>query len=126
MKIQRAVYEIEALPLSGDWAHQVACEKFGAELVDSFPKVSCGRHVGKPRGYLCYIKATVGGWANNLPSGRGVVFPGTSDWKLAMVTQDDDPRGHSVVARWTWSKDGAYFGDRDRPVRQRDHRDWHS
>ena len=80
MKIQRAVYEIKALPLSGDWAHQVACEKFGAELVDSFPKVARGRHAGKPGGYLCYIKATVGGWANNLPSGRGVVFPGASDW----------------------------------------------
>jgi hypothetical protein len=100
MAVQRAVYQVNAHALSGDWAYKVACEKFGADLVDTFPKFTRGPRKGALKGYLCYIKVSVGGWANNLPGGRGVLFPGTSDWKLAMAGQYDDPKGHSVVARW--------------------------
>lgn len=100
MSVQRAVYEVKAIPLAGEWAYKTACEKFGVELVESFPKFTRGPRAGKLKGYLCYVKATVGGWANNLPGGRGVLYPGTSDWKLAMAGQYSDPKGHSVVARW--------------------------
>lgn len=106
MGVQRAVYEVKAISLSSDWAYKTACEKFGVELIDSFPRFSRGPRTGKLKGYLCYIKATVGGWAENLPSGRGVLFPGASDWKLAMAVQNEDPKGHSVVATWD-SKGGV-------------------
>lgn len=98
--VQRAVYEVKSLPLSGEWAYKVACEKFGPELVDSFPRFTRGPRKGQLKGYLCYIKATVGGWAQNLPAGPGVLFPGAHHWKLAMAEQYSDPTEHSTVARW--------------------------
>ncbi|WP_454914454.1 hypothetical protein [Variovorax gossypii] len=78
----------------------MACEKFGQALVDSFPRFAHGPRKGKLKGYLCYIKATVGGWAHNLPNGAGVLFPGAHHWKLAMVTQYSDPKEQLTVARW--------------------------
>ncbi|WP_041793445.1 hypothetical protein [Rhodoferax ferrireducens] len=100
MGVQRAMYEVKAIPLANAWAYKTACEKFGDGLVETFPRFSRGPRKGSLKGYLCYIKATVGGWAENLPGGRGVLFPGTSDWKLAMAAQVSDPKGHSVVATW--------------------------
>ena len=93
-RVQRAVLEVKALPLSGEWAYKVACEKFGQDLVDSFPRSTKGPREGELKGYLCYLKATVGGWTDNLPNGgRGVVLPGASGWKLAMEMQLSDPKG---------------------------------
>ena len=57
------------------------------------------------KGFLCWTKCSVGGWTHDLPSdpGRaGVVRPGTSDWRLTMARPEADPRGHSIVARWTY------------------------
>ncbi len=100
--VQRATFEVKALPLSGEWAYRVACEKFGRDLVDSFPRFTRGPRKGQLKGYLCYIKASVGGWSYNVPGypqGR-VVYPGCTDWKLAMADQYNDPKEHSTVARW--------------------------
>ena len=80
MGVQRAMYEVKAIPLTDTWAYKTACENFGDGLVESFPRFSRGPRKGSLKGYLCYIKTTVGGWAENLPVGRGVLFPGTSDW----------------------------------------------
>ena len=102
--IQRARYTIIEAPLAGDWGHKVACEKFGADLVESFPRLSRGPRAGALKGYLYAIKVEVGGWAHNapgMPLGGGVLRPGTRDWCLRMVGGDSDPKGHSVVARWT-------------------------
>lgn len=99
-RVQRAKYRLLALPLSGEWAHKVAKEKFGAELMDELPRILRGRDQRRVRGLLCFIKTEVGGWAENLPGGRGVLFPGTSDWKLAIADQHSDPHGHSVIATW--------------------------
>lgn len=86
----------------------MACEKFGAQIVGKFPLHARGAAAGKPMGYLLFITATRGGWAYNVPGysqGR-IVYPGSSDWKLAMRIQDADPRGHSVVATWHRGRDG--------------------
>ena len=29
-----------------------------------------------------------------------MIYPGTSDWRIAMQPQGADPRGHSTVATW--------------------------
>lgn len=106
---QRANYRVCAAAHSNDWGYKVACEKFGAEVVGRFPVHTRGAAAGRPKGYLLFIKATRGGWAYNVPGypqGR-IVYPGSSDWKLAMHIQEIDPHGHSVVATWHRGRDGT-------------------
>jgi len=102
-RVQRADYELKAIPLNSEWGYKVACEKFGSDLVDSFPRFSKGKRKGLLKGFLCFVKVSIGGWAQNFPSGATVLTPGIKDWKLAMVEQDGDPKCHSTVA--TWSQD---------------------
>ena len=99
---QRAKYEVQAFPLSGDWAYKVACEKFGNELVDTFPRFTRGARKGQLKGFLCYLQVSEGGWMSSALAGRrpGVLLPGSQDWHLAMATQYQDPHGHATVATW--------------------------
>lgn len=100
-RVQRAVFELKFVPLSDEWARTVAEEKFGAELIASVPVFRNGPRKGKPKGYLSFIKCSVGGWGY-VPwvSGGCVIMPGTHDWRLSMATPYGDPKEHSLIARW--------------------------
>lgn len=105
--IQRAAFETKSAPLSSDFGRKVAEEKFGAELVGRFPTFTRGPRKGMLKGYLCWTKCTVGGWARSHPEDRslpGVVKPGTSGWRITMAHPDSDPNGHAIVARWTYAR----------------------
>lgn len=106
--IQRASFEQKTAPLSSEFGKKVAIEKFGEQLVACFPVFSKGPRKGLMKGYLCWTKCTVGGWARSHPDSGGtlggVVKPGTSGWRITIEHPDLDPRGHSVVARWTYAK----------------------
>jgi hypothetical protein len=108
----RAVFTLIAAPLADTWGLKVATEKFGTELIEAMPRHSKGRNAGKLRGYLCFVKCASGGWATDVPipgfpvSG-GVIYPGTSDWRLTLRAHDEDPRGHSTVATWIRGSQGA-------------------
>lgn len=111
MPVQRATFERKVVALSTEWGRKVATEKFGEQLVGSFPTFTRGPRKGLLKGFICWTKCAEGGWTNNVPdqSGRttglgGVVKPGTSGWRLTMAHPDADPCGHSIVARWTWCK----------------------
>lgn len=96
---QRAQYETKVAPLSGDWGLRVATEKFGAELLATFPVYTRGPRKGKLKGALCWTACTVGGWSRNPPGGgrATVLRPGTYDWHLTLTP--DDANG-SRVAEW--------------------------
>lgn len=107
----RAVFRVIAAPLASEWGYKVAVEKFGRELVDSIPRIPQGKNTGKVSSYLCFVKCEKGGWASHaplpqFPIGGGVIYRGTSDWRIALRTQHEDPHGHSTVARWTTGKQG--------------------
>lgn len=109
MTVQRALFESKVAPLSTDFGRKIAAEKFGEQIVSTFPAFTRGPRKGLIKGFLCWTKCAVGGWARNHPDhpGRaGVVKPGTSHWRLAMAHPDADPFGHSVVARWTYVSGG--------------------
>lgn len=100
MRIQRAQYEDKSAPLSSEFGRKVAAEKFGEELVASFPVFSRGPRKGQLKGLLCWRKCSVGGWSHSV---GGVVRPGTSAWRLTMAYPDSDPNGHAVVAEWDYN-----------------------
>ena len=92
--------------LSGDWGYKVACEKFGTDLIDSFPRFSRGPRKSKLKGFLCCLKVETGGWCHNLPGspGRaGVLRPGTYDWRITMADPNADIRHHAIVATWDYN-----------------------
>ncbi len=105
--------EHKGAPLSSPWAYGVACEKFGKELVDLFPRITRGPRKGQLKGYLLWAKITRGGWVVDGPgAGNGhVETPGAKYWRLAMEWNQFD--GHDwegsrgdVVAYWDW-RDGV-------------------
>lgn len=108
--VQRAAFETKTAPLSSEFGRKVASEKFGEQVVASFPTFSRGPRKGELKGFLCWTKCTVGGWTHNHPDKGGdrggVLRPGTYHWRLTMAHPQADPHGHSIVARWTWVKGG--------------------
>lgn len=105
-RVQRATFTVKTAALSGEWGYRVACEKFGAELIDSFPVYSRGPRKGQRKGVIEWIKCDVGGWTYQHPEtrGAGVVFPGVYGWNVRMTGVYSDPKNHSVVARWYWDR----------------------
>ena len=108
MVVQRAVFEKRTAPLSYSFGLKVVREKFGDQFfMENWPKYSKGPRKGKFKGFICWTKCSVGGWARSHPSEpglSGVVKPGSSDWRVAMIEPEADPHGHSIVARWTYVK----------------------
>lgn len=105
--VQRAAYERKSVDLSNEWAATTAREKFGAEIVARFPTFSKGPRKGLPKGYLCWVKCTEGGWTyEDTGNGRGggVLKPGSHFWRLTLIHPDLDREGRTVIARWTWAK----------------------
>lgn len=106
--VQRAAYERKVVSLSSEWAATTAREKFGAEIVGRFPTFSKGPRKGLPKGYLCWVKCTEGGWTYAEEMGGalrgGVLKPGSHFWRLTLNHPDMDREGNTVVARWTWAK----------------------
>jgi hypothetical protein len=98
--IQRAHFEDRSVPLSNEWGQRVAREKFGDDVLEAFPRFTRGPRKGQLKGYLRYLKVSVGGWAHRGGGSAGVLLPGTWDWKLAIESTQSDPYGHSVVACW--------------------------
>lgn len=110
----RAVRERKIAWLSGDWAYKVACEKFGQELVDSFPRYTRGPRKGKLKGALCWTKVTRGGWVATGPGYMGegtqgyVERPGSRDWRLTLTPYF--VHDHGVVARWYDERHASALG----------------
>lgn len=95
--VQYATSMQRSAPLDKEWGYNVACEKFGKALIDSFPTYTRGPRKGKLKGFLVWRQVTEGGWSREL---GGVLRPGTDDWRVQFGYPDGDQHGATVVARW--------------------------
>jgi hypothetical protein len=100
-----AYYFHRYLSLNNPKGHALAIEKFGQELVESFPRYGRGSRRGTLRGHICWIETTKSGITTPDDTIRkpSQLTVGRSNWRLAMDTKGkaiiayiDDQSGHMV------------------------------
>ena len=91
--IQRATIIPMSAPLAGEFGRGLLVNKFGeweaARILAAFGTYTRGPRKGMQRGYICWSKCTVGGWAHEPRFGSGYVQrPGSFGYIAARNRED--------------------------------------
>jgi hypothetical protein len=88
----RAVIITRTAPLHSEFGFSYATRLFGEETIASLPLYVRGPHKGEVKGWLVWLKAESGGWAERY----GVVRPGLVAARITAVAHGETP------LRGTW------------------------
>lgn len=92
--VQRAVFEVKVADLASDFGLGLLKRKFGADgaaiITETFGQISRGPRKGQARGYIHWVKCSVGGWTWAFDIHGSVLVPGSSRYRVTLNGNLDD------------------------------------